>query len=166
MNNINNIYTYDFTDSLDSNNISNKVLPKKKILIVDDHKFIRHSLKYILTILIERNKLCEEFEIIEGVDGADIISCIVHDQSNNNLIKCIITDENMNFINGSEAIKIIKNLEEINKVKKIPIAFVTAFEDDYTVDYIYNSGADIILRKPCNKRDVEEFLENYNVFTS
>ena len=38
----------------------------------------------------------------------EIIQKVIEDQRNGNKIKCIITDENMEYLNGSDAIKIIE----------------------------------------------------------
>ncbi len=73
--------------------------------------------------------MTNEFIIIEGKDGVDLISHIIRDQLNQNRIACIITDENMEFLNGSDAIKIIRNLEKSNRIKPTKIASFSAFED-------------------------------------
>jgi len=59
---------------------------KYKILIVDDHTFIRSSLKINLEKIL-REKNIKNIEIIEGKDGVDIINHVVKDQEENNLIK-------------------------------------------------------------------------------
>ena len=41
-------------------------------------------------------------------DGVDIIKQVMDDQFNGWLIKCVITDENIEYMNGSEAVKILK----------------------------------------------------------
>ena len=83
---------------------------KKKILIVDDNKFLRDALKSQIQIILTEKKLFNIFELIEGYDGVDILYQIILDRSQNNLIKCVITDENMEYFNGSEAVKLIRQL--------------------------------------------------------
>ena len=145
-------------------NFNNRIFnPKKKILLIDDHKFIRNNIKNMLSKYIHLKNLSHEFEIIEGSDGVDILYEVISDQSINNLIKCIFTDENMEFLNGSEAIEIIKKFEKKNKIKKIPIACITAFEDEYSFDLIYNSGADFVITKPCKELDLINFLERFKI---
>ena len=133
-----------------------------KILIVDDHLIIRDSLKKSCKRILNKYSM-KEYDIIEGSDGVDIIYKIIKDQSENNLIKCIITDENMEYINGSEAIKIIRKLEKFNKIKFTPILSITAFEDIAMKELIIKNGADKLLSKPCNEKQLKEFFDKFNI---
>jgi len=72
---------------------------KEIILVVDDNQFIRYSIKYILCEIFKEFK--KDFQILEGCDGIDTLKFIMDDQKNNNLIKCLITDELMEFVDGS-----------------------------------------------------------------
>ena len=58
--------------------------------------------------------MCKEkqldYEIIQCTDGMDILKFIL-DENIFDHIKIIITDENMEYLNGSEAIKIIRMIE-------------------------------------------------------
>jgi len=76
-------------------------IKKNKILIIDDHKIIRESLVVLIKKILKNLNKENIFEIIEGFDGVDILSSLIHDQSKENEIKCVITDENMEYINGS-----------------------------------------------------------------
>ena len=93
----------------------------------------------------------------------DILYNLIYDQSQNNLIKCVITDENMEYMNGSDAIKIIRKLEIFNKINYTPIATITAFEDNSIKDNIIKKGSDYILSKPCNENQLKEFLEKFMI---
>ena len=135
---------------------------KIKILIVDDHKIIRKTLKYLCEkIFIKHSQ--KDYEILEAKDGVDILYNLIYDQSKNNLIKCVITDENMEYMNGSDAIKIIRKLEIFNKINYTPIATITAFEDNSIKDNIIKKGSDYILSKPCNENQLKEFLEKFMI---
>jgi len=59
-----------------------------------------------------------------------------------NKIKCILTDENMEYINGSEAVQILRNLEKKKKIKAITIASVSAFEDEIIKSCLIKAGVD------------------------
>ncbi len=69
----------------------------------------------------------------------------------------------MDYINGSEAIKIVRDLENNSKIKKVNIVSVTAFEDETSKSYIKKCGADFIINKPCSKGQVEEILKIYSL---
>ncbi len=151
-----------------NSNLINKIysmkedfLFKNKILIVDDHKIVRDSIVISVMKCIKSLNKENEFEVIEGKDGIDILYNIINDQYNNNLIKCVITDENMEYINGSEAILILKNLENDKKIKNVVFASITAFQDEFSVSKIRSSGVDQILPKPCSEKMIREFLAKY-----
>lgn len=136
---------------------------KRVILIVDDHLYIRESVKMLLNKILKDKNLLETFTIKEGNDGCNIITNIIYDQFDNNKIKCVITDENMEFINGSEAIKIVRNLQSQNKIKPVIIASLSAFEDDLMKKVIQETGVDYILSKPCNESNLLKFFEKFNI---
>ncbi len=137
---------------------------KKKILIVDDHTIIRNSMVFLVMKCIKLLNKENEFEIIEGKDGLDILNNIIDDQYKNNLIKCVFTDENMEYLNGSEAIQILKNLEKNKKIKNVVICSTTAFQDELSISRISSSGANEILGKPCTEKMIKDFLFKYKIF--
>lgn len=131
---------------------------KYKILIVDDNKTIRKS---YINILQSFSIILTNYDLIEYEDGIDLIKGIVEDQHQSNLIKAVFTDENMEYINGSEAIKILRELERNSKIKRCLYFSITAFEDDQNKQKILDSGADLILSKPASRRQLEEVIEFY-----
>ena len=130
---------------------------KSKILIVDDSFSIRSSLKKLINSIVDCNKI----DVLEGEDGSDIIKFVSHDNLNSKLIKLIITDENMEIINGSEAIKILRQLEKKNKINKINIVSLTAFSDNNTINCLYDIGANKVMLKPVNKSDLKKIINDY-----
>ena len=93
-------------------------IKKKKILVCDDSSTLRKSVRN----LISNNKeISIIYDVLECYDGADMLIKIVEDQENNNLIEIIITDENMESMCGSTAIGIIREWENLKKVKRIYI---------------------------------------------
>ena len=67
-------------------------------------------------------------------------------------------------MNGSDAIKIIRKLEKFNKIRYIPIATITAFENNSIKENIIKNGSDYILSKPCNECHLKEFFEKFKIF--
>ena len=67
------------------------------------------------------------------------------------LIKCIITDENMEYFNGSDAIKFIRKLEKVKKFKATQILSLTCHEEKDIVNFIFGSGANMVISKPLSK---------------
>ena len=104
----------------------------KKILIVDDSKFAR-------TILVNALKK-EGFETIEAENEQEAV-----DVSKIEKPSIIIMDIVMPVMNGVDATRIIKNLEE---TKKIPILILTSQNSKEEILEGFNAGADEYLCKP------------------
>ena len=136
-------------------------MKKEKILIVDDNYYNNEATKNILRKILK--EAGSEIEIITGSDGADIIHQIILDQSKGNEIRCIITDENMEYINGSEAIRIIRNLERKNKIKFVNIISVTGNEGSEFSNEIVEAGADLVLGKPLKRLLIQKTLKQFNI---
>jgi len=69
----------------------------------------------------------------------------------------------MDFINGSEAIKIIRKIENSKNIKKLSIFSVTCHEDYYIRESIIKAGANYILTKPLSKQSIKAIIENNNL---
>lgn len=132
------------------------------ILIADDHKYVRESLSNLIKKILRIKKIENYFRIKEAKDGVDILHDVVKDQFQNNRIKCILTDENMEFLNGSETVKILRNLEKDKKIKPICIASVTNYENPKQL--IGSVGFNRFLSKPCCESDLLNFFEEFDIF--
>ena len=137
-------------------NINNEVIKKKIILIADDNHIINNSNKKIVNEICKEKKL--DYDIICCSDGIDILKFIT-DEITFSEVCIIITDENMEFLNGSEAIRIIRTIEERKKNSQIFIISLTSHEDISIINYIKESGADRVLTKPLSKNKLKELLE-------
>jgi DNA-binding NarL/FixJ family response regulator len=126
-------------------------------VVVDDHKLVRtNTINLIKKALSALN--INDCNIIEGSDGIDLLNIVRKDEKCK--IKCILIDENMEYLNGSEAVKIIRKLEQNNKIKSQHIVSITAFDDIGTRKNILDSGVNTILSKPCTKSNIIEILRN------
>lgn len=141
------------------NNSNNELIEKRIILLADDNHIINESHKRLLKSLCTHKNL--DYEIITCYDGMDILK-IVCDEKFFDFIDLIITDENMEFINGSEAIKIIRIIEERKKSSKRMIVSLTCQEEPSILEHIKDSGADIILSKPLTKQKLINIFEVMN----
>jgi signal transduction histidine kinase len=127
------------------------------IVVVDDHKLVRvNTINLIKTSLKILN--IDDYSILEGTDGIDLLHILRN--YGDGKIKCIFTDENMEYLNGSEAVKIIRKLEQNSKINSQFIVSITAFDDVGTRSNITDSGVNTILSKPCTKTKVTEILRN------
>lgn len=162
LNNNNNIYDMNKNNILSSsyyniylNNIENNKINYKYIIVCDDCKSIRQSQIRLLYSLINTDEYC----IIECFDGIDILKISIDFSNKGYDISLILTDENMEYMNGSESINILNNLSKKGKIKKTLICSVTAFEDSDTKSKIYSKGISKIFSKPLSKEELEQYLK-------
>lgn len=135
-----------------------------KILVVDDDYFCRKNLKNLIkTIAIKKYKDSNlDIQTVKAIDGIDTLNTLLQDQTTANQFKLVISDENMNFVNGSDSFMLLNRMFDVNKLYKIPLLILTALEDKDALAYIKKySKADEILRKPLNRKVLEEKLLKY-----
>ena len=144
---------YSICNCMDLNNTEGK----KVILVVDDSEQLRKS---IINILFKLPEITNSYKVIEGNDGIDILKFVIQDQILGNKISMIFTDENMEYISGSESIQIIRNLEYQSKIKNVKIISLTAFEDSDTKNHILSKGADYVLTKQISLSNLKEVMKN------
>lgn len=156
----------EFTNNNLNNPSSNKYSDSIVFLVIDDNLYIRNSVKNILKITLKnlkkKNLISKEAEIFEGGDGIEALKFII-DPNIGSRIKGIFIDENMEYLNGSETIKIIRRFQDLNKIHKFNIATVTAFEDVDTRATILEAGVDEIYPKPLSKSHLEEFFNKFPI---
>lgn len=120
------------------------------ILIVDDDYFCRNTLKSLVQKILSKLSL-NKVIVKKGSDGIDTINLVIQDQIKYNKIKLVISDENMNYCNGSDSYYLLNKMYKNDKLKKIPLWILTALEDDNELKNIKNkSGCDLILKKPAS----------------
>lgn len=127
------------------------------IILADDNHLINSCNERIIKGIFKERELFN-YEIIKVSDGLDVIKIFLNNE-NNDKIKLIITDENMDCFNGSEVIKFIRKVEKLNKLKGIKIASVSSEDDQRHRDYLIGCGADLVFSKPLNKSNVKIALD-------
>jgi CheY-like chemotaxis protein len=133
----------------ENNNSSNKYekseiifkLNHRKILIVEDEVIMNKSIKNLLEKIIETKNLA--ISVVQCYDGIDLLKEIIDDQKNGNFIDLIIIDENMEYMNGTQALSILIDLELKNKVK---------------MPYIISSTTDILTREKMDLLKIKKVL--------
>jgi len=116
----------------------------------------------LFDLIMKRN---ENIEIIKGDDGLDILSNVIEDQFNGNLIKCIITDENMEFINGTEAIGFLDRLQRRNKIRSLSVIMLSSYEDNYMKKVNLNESLTCeYMSKPICINQLEKKLLDMHIF--
>jgi len=123
------------------------------ILLVDDEYIIRNSMKRLFSGTLKEFDV--EIVFIEANDGVESVLAVYLANINQVKIDFVVTDENMNFMNGSYASKIIKNLIQIKKLHDFPIFMSSAIGNNYI-----EGTEDIkkVFSKPMDKNKIKEIL--------
>ncbi len=139
-------------------NLKNMISRKFDIVIVDDQKLVRD-----FTVNLVKNVLAllktSDYNLVQANDGIDLLNLVRLDKENN--IKLIFVDEEMQYMNGSEAVRIIRKLEESQKINRYEIISVSAFDDEEMKNKIMESGVNRIISKPCNKSEILKILSKF-----
>jgi len=124
---------------------------------------MRDTLKNLIYRILKKKNLIDNIDIIEGTDGVDILYKVIHDQEINH-IKCIITADNMEYMKGSEAIRILTCFN-IKKIRKIPFIILRSFNEYYP--FVKENMIDWIIKimyKPCREKDLMGFFNQFKIF--
>ena len=140
------------------NEISNESV--SNIIVIDDNQLVRENTARMINSIIFNFKM-NDYKILQGSDGVDLLNFVIKARSNN--IKCIFTDENMIYLNGSDAVMIIRKLEQLDKVKSHHIISITAFDDIDTKNKIIKSGINQIISKPCTKTSIIDVFKKLSL---
>jgi signal transduction histidine kinase len=115
----------------------------RRIVLIDDHAWIRKSLRQLL-------ELGGDFEVVgEGANGAEAVERV--EELDPDLV---LMDMNMPIMNGAEATKVIKE-----RHPEIKVLALTAFADMSLVSAMVKAGASGYLLKGGSS---EELLESLN----
>ena len=129
------------------------------IIIVDDEYIIRNSMKRLFTsVLNDYYNL--EIVFIEANDGLECIFSVYLATLHQLQIDFVITDENMNYMNGSCAAKIIKNLVQNKKIIDFPIFMSSAIGNNSNDNL---SCIKKVYTKPVDKNNLKEILTNFQL---
>lgn len=115
----------------------------KKILIVDDEEMLR---EFLSEQLIEAG-----YAVYEAADGLEAIEMLKHLEAEQIRIDAVVLDMNMPRMNGAKAFTEIRMLSP-----SMPILIATGFTQDEVVQKLLENGANGMLSKPY---DVKELLE-------
>jgi len=116
----------------------------RKILIVDDEKFIRQGLKAMI-------EYCGTYDVALARNGQEAMAHV-----NENRVDMVFTDVSMPFMDG---IALIRALQQVSP--KPVIVIISGYNDfNYAVEGLRNGVADYLL-KPIDREDVRALLERY-----
>jgi len=125
------------------------------ILIVDDQKYIRKSTKNILRNYVKENN--KTYSLISANDGFDFLYLIFLDQYLGKNIKFVISDDSMNFVDGSISYNFIKNLQNCD-TRYFKFMLLTSYEDENSLEK-YKFFNIVTIKKPLEKKMVPKLLQ-------
>ena len=158
--NVSNLYNpINNTDNLISNNLNFNDYDLK-ILLVEDEKFIRSSqknliIKHLKKINSKLNILIEECE-----DGIDCIHKIYQAIRLGLRYDLILSDETMDFMNGTMMAYIIKGLVDRGVFYDINIHLITSYETDSSI-FLSNQLFKAMYTKPLSKVILDSIFSGY-----
>jgi CheY-like chemotaxis protein/two-component sensor histidine kinase len=120
----------------------------KRILVVDDNAINLKFMKEILKIL--------HIETVLAHTGEESI-----EKFENAKPDMIFMDENMPGMQGGEAITLIRKMEKKNKLKSTVIIGLTGDGDKKTKEGLLSSGANDVLTKPIQLKEITDTIEKY-----
>jgi two-component system, CAI-1 autoinducer sensor kinase/phosphatase CqsS len=140
-------------DSRSVNDIKNRILKKKRILIVDDQLGNR---LIIAKYLSEQN--CQFDQAEDGQQALSLIS--------ENRYDLIFMDFEMPFLNGDNVVKMIRSAHDMDPVLALhylqaPVIGVTALPEQEAARRGKKSGMNEVLTKPVKRSDIQRILEQY-----
>lgn len=124
------------------------------ILVIDDHLLMINSIILALRQLFSKYHI-KKYKIIKGYDGVDLIKEITKDQKKQK-IKLTLIDEDMKYLNGTDAVRIVRKLEEGGKIKKNCICLTSAIN---TVSPLNENLFDYFIEKPIKIFELEKLFK-------
>jgi len=115
-------------------------------------------MKLLNDLMIKLNLNCH---IIEAHDGIDILKSIIDDQRSKNYnIKCVFSDECMEYVDGSRSFEILRELELYKNLRPVAKVSITSFDDENYKRLILDRGANYLLTKPCSLFSLEKVVKD------
>lgn len=122
----------------------NKTSKKKKILVVDDSKMIRQTMKELLE---------QDYEVELAKSGISAIQCISLNRPD-----LILLDYNMPICNGKQVLEMIRSE---NDFSDIPVFFLTGRVDKESVMKIMPLNPEGYLLKTLKQVEIKNNIDNY-----
>jgi len=153
---------YLFRETTKSSNSDKKLnkfiqIQTNSIILADDNHLINTCNKKIILEILNDLQIYD-IEVICVNDGIDVVKLYLN-YENTDIIKFILTDENMDYMNGSEAVKIIRKIESMKNLKRVNIISLSCHEDVNMRNLIIGAGVDYILTKPLSKQILKSLLK-------
>jgi len=121
-------------------------MPKKKIMIIDDEKYVREA----FTILLRSYSNVQVIAVGDGQEGFDMAKLAMPD--------LIVLDNKMPGIPGEQVARMLR-ADPITK--NIPIIMATGMKLDSAEVSLIKLDVNEYIRKPINPLDLKRIIEDY-----
>jgi signal transduction histidine kinase len=115
----------DIDNSIYNSNLS--ATDYKYILLVDDEPITRKSTMRFINKYFNNN-LTTKLRILEASDGFECLYRYYQAKKEGIELSCIISDETMDYLNGTECAKILLNISSLKNITRVPFYLLTAYE--------------------------------------
>lgn len=119
---------------------------KKRVMVVDDDKITIRMCEFILKK--------QNYEVVTALSGKKCLEYLRNDD--NPPVDCIVLDIEMPLLNGYNTLSSIRQSE---KLKNIPVMFLTASATQETVREAIRLGVTSYLRKPFLPKELATKVE-------
>jgi two-component system chemotaxis response regulator CheY len=119
-----------------------------KFLIVEDSPAMRQ----LLALALKRRPGVEVQEASDGLAALKLLAATQFD--------LLFVDLNMPVLDGMKLLKRVRESEAVLGTARVRIAVVTSEHTQATEEQARSLGADYFLRKPVNRREIEQILKD------
>jgi diguanylate cyclase (GGDEF)-like protein len=126
--------------------VSTAGVPQKRVLVVDDSKFVRTTFKSILSA---------SFGVLEEADGEAAWNAVAGDPS----IVMVFTDLDMPKLNGFALLSRIRSAAE-SRIRELPVVVISGSEDPATKQRAREAGANDFISKSADAPEVLSRIDN------
>lgn len=131
-------------------------------MICDDDNLILKAEKKLIESICKEYK--KEVFIQTASNGLECVYKVFDDFINKEIsYSILLIDENMTYMNGTDATKIIRKLQSEKTLNNFYIYSVTAHDDEESLSKIMSYGCDGTVNKPLTKRALISLLNKANL---
>jgi signal transduction histidine kinase len=137
---------------------SNKIL---NIILVDDEHFTRQSTNRIINRISKELNI--NINIIQADDGIECLYYLYKSIRIGQKISCILSDETMNYLNGTKCAEVVNSIILSKKISQIPFYIITAYESMChfsTSSKAADSYIKQVLTKPLTKEVAKKIIKS------
>ena len=126
------------------------------VIVVDDEKLTRCSNKRLISNYAKSKNL--KINFLEAEDGIECLYILYACIKRGVKISCVLSDQNMTFMNGSTTALVLKELAHNETFLHIPFYIVTAYEDENILRVIKSAPITDIFSKPLKQACIKKIL--------